>query len=193
MSVVYLQKISSMRHTTKIIEVSNSPPPPKKIYIYSNSVNLTLKKALECLEITPQNNQVLRWTPKLSAVSSLPPSPSPPPPPPPPPPAKKKIKYWNSKFEPLKWPKSTSIWRYKSTLPHNPLGLHPLPRLSAAFCWLSFGWHQEVMNPIYYSTEEIYYLSPDRTSAFCDRSRNFLSVAYTVQIRFVVINPLLSP
>ena len=49
------------------------------------------------------------------------------------------------------------------------------------------------MNPIYYSTEEIYYLSPDRTSAFCDRSRNFLSVAYTVQIRFVVINPLLSP
>ena len=42
------------------------------------------------------------------------------------------------------------------------------------------------MNQIFDSTgEKLYYPSPDWSSAFCDRSTNVLSVAYTEHIRFV--------
>ena len=37
----------------------------------------------------------------------------------------------------------------------------------------------------FFSLKSMYYPSPDWSSAFCDRSTNVLSVAYTVHIRFV--------
>ena len=86
-----------------------------------------------------QNSPVLQWPPKISTVSSYP---YPHPRPPnknihlsdPSPPQKKRWNknklYWNSKFEPLKWPKSTYIWKYNNTFRHPP-GITPS---STALC-----------------------------------------------------------
>ena len=51
----------------------------------------------------------------------------------------------------------------------------PLQLFLLTLLWVAY----EVMNQIF-----IYYPSPDWSSAFCDRSRNVLSVAYMVHIRF---------
>ena len=64
------------------------------------------------------------------------------------------------------------VYMEESENPPKPPGLRPLPLPFEAFL-LTFLWMY------------IFYPSPDWSSAFCDRSTNVLSVAYTVHIRFV--------
>ena len=67
-----------------------------------------------------------------------------------------------------------------------PLGVRPLPLPFAAFL-LTFRWVASwSYEPNFWlNWRKIYYPSPDWSSAFCDRSTNVLSVAYTLHIRFV--------
>ena len=78
----------------------------------------------------------------------------------------------------------------------NPLGVCPLPLPFVAFLLTSFGWHHEVMNQIFDSTDERYtirHLTGQVRSnivqrTFCPLHFRYifiLSVAYTVYNRFV--------
>ena len=78
------------------------------------------------------------------------------------------------------------VYMEESENPPPPLGLRPLTLPFGAFCRFFLGWHHEVINEIFDSTDERYsirHLTGQMRSVIVQR--NFFPVAYTVHIRFV--------